>query len=216
MSSNLDIISINAKKYFHKAAKLNLNVICVWIPSHSGIIGNERADDLAKKGASENTNILRYAGDQNDVRHNLQSDLKNQWIREWKSMGITKGKTYTHMRNRDKENTPIQKYFLFESKLSKYAITTMMRLRSNHCLTPEHLFRIKVVDHPNCQCGEHGNITHIFFDCQLNKENCKTLYLKLSQMQIACPINVNDVIFSQSLQVIETLIEFLKSSQLKL
>lgn len=216
MSSNTNIISINVKKYLHKAALLDLYIVCVWIPSHSGIIGNERADILAKKGASEKNKTSKYRGDQNDVRNILQRSLENQWIKEWNEVGVSKGKTYTHMRNRDKKFTPIRKCFLFDSEFDKYSVSTMMRLRSNHCLSPEHLFKIKVYDSPNCQCAEYGDIVHILFNCQLNRVNCDILYYKLTQLGMECPISVNDVVFSQSIKIIECLTSFLKASGLKL
>ncbi|XP_018374253.1 PREDICTED: ribonuclease H1-like [Trachymyrmex cornetzi] len=51
--SDLGNYLIYAIKYqFSQATSKNLNIKLVWIPSHKGISGNERTDELAKLGAA--------------------------------------------------------------------------------------------------------------------------------------------------------------------
>jgi len=58
-------------------------------------------------------------------------------------------------------------------------ITTIIRMRTGHCLTKEHQFRIGVADSPFCECGTIENLNHIFFQCYINSDGVFDLYRDL-------------------------------------
>lgn len=92
----------------------------------------------------------------------------------------------------------------------------MSRLRSGHCCIPTHLHKIGVVDDELCTCGSPGSLSHIFFDCSDNRPNCDTLYRELSKLGVHTPIQVYDIIFGTSQEVLQVLFDFIAASQLKM
>ena len=65
-----------------------------WIPSHTGIPGNERADELAKRGASlpQIETPVTYS----TCCQMIRSNLKENWLNQW-AIGKTGRCMYGHM-----------------------------------------------------------------------------------------------------------------------
>ena len=77
----------------------------------------------------------------------------------------------TREKNTLKFNTTSQKKKWF-SKLpytNRRHITSIIRMRSGHCLVGEHLHRIGIRDSPYCECGNIETLDHIFFECPITK-----------------------------------------------
>lgn len=52
-------------------------------------------------------------------------------------------------------------------------ITTIIRVRTGHCLVPQQLFRLERVDSLLCHCGSQGTLKHILFQCdRMNPGTC--------------------------------------------
>lgn len=58
-------------------------------------------------------------------------------------------------------------HFKFKN-LNHFIITVIIRIRTSHCLTKEHLHKINVLDHPFCTCEE---IVNFFFECRNCRDN---------------------------------------------
>lgn len=212
-TARLDILSVNVKKMLYRAKQRNLQVVLLWVPSHSGIAYNDRADALANEGR-QLPRASSYRGDPRLLWPAFRQELMMEWDSEWREIGRTKGVLYTHYTIEERRTEPY--WLIRERALPRKMITTMSRLRSGHCCIPTHLHKIGVVDDELCTCGSPGSLSHIFFDCSDNRPNCDTLYRELSKLGVHTPIQVYDIIFGTSQEVLQVLFDFIAASQLKM
>ena len=138
-----------------------------WIPGHANIPGNERADTLAKKGASR---------PQTDVPTSLETakqiircNKKEEWMNDWAS-STTGRAIFSHM------TTPTPKDNI--NSLKRCEQTTIFRLRSQHVPLNSHLKRIGVIANsscPLCPCPDE-TVGHHLLQCPALKD-LRSLYL---------------------------------------
>ncbi|XP_045484546.1 uncharacterized protein LOC123689266 [Pieris rapae] len=138
----------------------NYAIIFAWIPSHCGIKGNEKADQLAKE-AIKDGDIVPYMNYCHDLAALPKTHLWESWNNVWLKSSEIKGKYYAEIQPRIPS-----KPWLFKVKSSKIVTSIISRMRLGHVCTPHHLARIRVVDSNICECGEDiGDLDHIFFAC---------------------------------------------------
>lgn len=137
-------------------SQLNLsqNIKIVWIPGHSGILGNEKADFLANK-AHTNSNEILSSISVNDAFQNLKiimSDIReNLWAKSTDKL--------KEIRNSLKLKSIIYR------KLSRKDEVFLTRLRIGHTLdTHDYLFSNS--PRPGCVfCQTVFTVKHILIDC---------------------------------------------------
>ena len=134
-----------------------VKVTLQWIPAHTGIPGNERADELAKKGASlpQPEVPVTYS----TCRQMIRSNLKEDWLNKW-ATGKTGRPMYGHM-TRPQPNDTI-------NKLKRRDQSTIFQLRTQHLPLNQHLNRIGVKESAACPLCDHHSETveHLLFDCR--------------------------------------------------
>ena len=130
--------------------KVNLQ----WIPGHTDIPGNDRADFLAKKGASNSQ--TKTSASQTTAKQVIKQFKKKIWLDQWSNS--TKGRSiFQHM------PTPNPKDEI--NKLKRNEQTTIFRLRSEHVQLNSHLNRIGAKTSsacPLCGCPEESVKHHLF------------------------------------------------------
>lgn len=210
--SNVDINTVDMLEKFWEAKNLDLRIACLWVPSHSSIHGNDMADRLANEGRLISTPQTLVAGP-NELWPAYRRQLKTLWCRDFGELGKLKGKIYAQMVN----NRPyILKHWFHKIDRPRSYISTFCRLRSGHCSSPPHLYRLRVVDSPLCECGENFDFYHLFFDCDRLKLHSDLLYESLTQMNFKLPINIYEVLFSGEMGAYDALFAFLKACLIKL
>ena len=60
---------------------VNKKVVLAWVPSHGGMKGNEKADELAKQALKFNVLALKVS--YTDLKVNLTSVFKQKWQAQW-------------------------------------------------------------------------------------------------------------------------------------
>lgn len=213
-SSN-DHITLSIRNKIYRITQTNRQIKFVWVPSHTNITGNDQADRLAKEG-SKMSHTLTIKGDIKEHWPSFKRNIWERWKTEWKQTSLHRGHLYSTMINVDHFSR--KPWFHSFADLPRGNITTMNRLRANHCCSPAHLAKIQVRDDDLCECGERGDLQHIFFSCSLNDVKCRNLYDDLCKIYADhnFPLNIQDLIFSENVLIYRSLYGFLNSCGLKL
>ena len=135
----------------------HIEVTLQWIPAHTGIPGNERADELAKRGA--NLPQLDIPVSYSTCCQMIKSNIKEDWLNKW-ATGTTGRPVFRHMA-KPQIKDPI-------NELSRKDQSLIFQLRTKHVPLNQHLNRIGVVQSAACPlCGYHTeSVEHHLFYCR--------------------------------------------------
>ncbi|CAG5090880.1 Similar to gag-pol: Gag-Pol polyprotein (Human immunodeficiency virus type 1 group O (isolate ANT70)) [Cotesia congregata] len=149
-------------------------VAIVWVPSHQGIEGNEKADEEAKNAARADQLNPNIPATWEDTKKYIKSAVRKHWITSWNT-------TY---------NSDNQATLSYETKtpphhqLTRRDQCTITRLKIGHTkVTHAHLFEKS--NRPNCEnCNSPLNVKHLLIDCNLytNQRNKHHLSATLQEI----------------------------------
>lgn len=136
----------------------------IWIPSHKGIPGNERADSLAKSAIVQG-------------RDTQISIPRKEFTNLWKSNIRMEAEDWCFTESKHRGNFFCQNFlrgksfpWFKEFSLHRRTVTAINRLRSDHTSLRTSLFKLKIVDSPLCpHCGEEETPNHVFWVCSKYK-----------------------------------------------
>ncbi|XP_055643087.1 uncharacterized protein LOC129779558 [Toxorhynchites rutilus septentrionalis] len=133
-------------------------ITLAWVPSHCSIPGNEKADSLAKVGASEGT-LFEMQIAYNEFFHIPRQDTLVSWQRIWSEDEFGR---WLH--------TIIPKVsskaWFKGLNVGRDFIRVISRLMSNHYNLNAHLYRIGLAANNLCDCGDgYHDIEHIVWSC---------------------------------------------------
>jgi ribonuclease HI len=133
----------------------NIKLVMQWIPGHSNIPGNDRADTLAKRGSNQTQ--IHTSTSLETTKQIIKSNCKEDWLNRW-AMGVTGRKLFQHMsRPNPRDNI---------NNLKRREQSTIFRLRTGHTLLNNHISRIQPNQSPACPLCEHPHETvehHLFY-----------------------------------------------------
>ena len=174
----------------------NITLTIQWIPSHCNIPGNERADTLAKKGATKEQ-VLKPVS-QATVKQIIKSNTKIEWLNAWAS--CEKGRSmFQHI---SKPNPKDQ-----INLLKRKDQVVIFRLRTKHVQLNSHLSRITKNHPPTCTlCGHPDETVHHFlFDCPV-LQDLRTEFLPQNP-------DLTNTLYSSRQQLLNTSRYFHKANQ---
>lgn len=202
-------IIVTCREMLLKCVNKGLSVSFAWIPSHSGIIGNEKADELANS-AVQCGDLYPYKNYSEDIAALSKLYLQKSWSEVWKNGARLKGKYYYCIQ----PNIPVKPWF-YIAKLNKRATSVLIRMRLGHMCSPAHLARIRVKDSNICECGQDvGDANHIFLNCP--RYDYSLLYQSLIEFNIPLPTNILCLLSSNSISIYKVIASFIEVNDIKL
>ena len=138
-----------------KAKRLTI----AWVKAHVGTSGNEKADDLAKKGTSC-TNFLQVAMPEGKVKNEVKNKTRVQWNKNWNARTDCKH-TKFFFPNLSKSKS---KAIL---KLSRTHVTRIIQIVTGHSLLSYFQSKLDCHISPTCRLCGNGNETfvHLVTEC---------------------------------------------------
>lgn len=184
----------------------------MWVSSHKGIRGNERADQLTNQAAGwppDNNGKIPAT----DLTAVFKKSAWENFQKFWDSSAQGKG-AHLHQINPE-----LKKEQWFSGRnLSRKTIVTINRIRSGYCGTPSHLYRIQVFEDGGCTCGEdNGDLNHIFWACPDLDDNRKVLTQILMQNGLSPPYSIHNLMtFVTNPKTLSSLMAFMAKSNILL
>ncbi|XP_050511633.1 uncharacterized protein LOC126887823 [Diabrotica virgifera virgifera] len=204
----LDHIELEIMTLYNKIANLGKNIIISWIKGHAGIRGNEIVDRLAKSALEIGEELPMNLLPISDIDIISRRHQKENWQRYYRNTRT--GSNYKQMR----PEIPIKRWF--HSVSNRHFIRVINGLRCNHALTPIHMYSLGLTESPNCECGKEGNLLHILLECSHQSVNINKFYDNLNILKIPLPVYLNNLIFSEDINILKTIYEHIKNCKYRL
>ena len=203
-----DFISLSTRLLIFETSRTK-TIKLIWVPSHSGVEGNERADRKALLGRTTGQHInnkLHYL----DILNTIKNSIWSNWTRIFQEVSTHKGYKYSLL-----QNSPLKTpWFKNEKFIKRKFITYLCRMRTGHCLTPVHLHKIGIKEDPLCSCGERGDLNHITLGCN-NNNNMLQNYFNLAQ-GLSSPLQISDILLFPAGKTAKHLCQFLDRQNIKI
>ncbi|KAM3606960.1 uncharacterized protein V6R79_000107 [Siganus canaliculatus] len=151
-------------------------VCFVWVPSHSGVEGNERADKLAKEALMREAIDLAIPLGKSECYSACKDKLEHQWQMEWAEE--RKGRHFFSLQ-------PSTKTKRWKIKSGRRDDIVLTRIRLGHCGLASGL-RV-VGKHPDglCQCGSPETVQHVILSCSKYARERRQLFIELSELGLS-------------------------------
>lgn len=173
INANTNYLIYTIKELWVELATMKVKVDFLWVPSHCGVVGNDKADYLARTIVNSVNNIedvnslYNIALPYSDVVALLNRRMYEQWGRHWYNCTQVenKGCWYAAL---DVQVNSLPWFAKSRDYLNRKFYTTMCRLRFGHCRLNFHLHRLNITDSPLCELCHlrvAQTINHIFFEC---------------------------------------------------
>jgi hypothetical protein len=154
-----------------RSASQGYTLTLCWISGHSGVEGNERADEEAKsaaQGQSSDKRLLPKYLKNNELPYSTSATkqcftatLKSDWKALWQTS------RRFHKMNAIDNSFPSPNFLRLTKQIRRAQASTLIQLRTGHVGLNFHLHRIKKIDSPQCpHCdGITESIHHFLLTC---------------------------------------------------
>lgn len=139
---------------------LHNRVTLLWVPSHQGIDGNEKADALAKAGAAKSSVDIITLQPESHTNNLVETWCKNSHLKSWKNLPMLEhSKLFLSHTDGSRRETLL--------KLSKCDLRVAIGILTGHGCLNGFLFKIGKSDTNSCRhCqANNENMRHLLLDC---------------------------------------------------
>ena len=174
----------------------------LWIPAHSGINGNEKADEGAKR-ALNLPHITQVNSNHHSIRSSTNQCVKRYWEKKW-----TEDVKRTQLHDiKTKIGT-----WSSSSRKNRLEEKTLARLRIGHTYLT-HSFIFKQQPRPQCtRCDSQLTVRHILLHCRKVERERQPLKSYCRTHNI--PLTLQNVLGDEHPELIEQLLVFLKRTNI--
>jgi len=171
-------LMIKCHSHMHMLKSQGFTTHIHWIPSHKNIIGNEKADTAAQKGAeqkiklcSERFTSISY------MRRLIKAKALEKWENHWKL--AKKGHTYTQM-----EAIPHWNQNQNLKNINRLQFSTFIQMKLGHGYFKSYLNRLPDYDSDKCHwpCHQRQTPEHLLTTCCHFKHEQLVLRRKLESL----------------------------------
>ncbi|XP_078051691.1 uncharacterized protein LOC144477826 [Augochlora pura] len=200
-------------KIIETAEKISNSKIHIgWIAAHTGILGNEIADEEAKKATSLNTPNIKELSMQ-EIVNIKKNKTREEWYNKLETTGRDKGSLYFHTIWKEKRKHKEKPWFFNNTKLNRREICILNRIRANHNLLKESLFRKHIIDSSACDCGGgEESVDHVIFQCPMHNWSRDNLRAKIPKEYEEAEERIVNLINTKKTKVLKAVIAFLDES----
>ena len=189
---------------------MNCTIAFCWVPSHVGLCGNERADEVAKNATVNcmlNTNVVVPFTDWYEKYKKIAREQTSTTVKE---LGLSKGKKYFSYF----KNNKMSPWFK-GAQLNRRQIVTINRCRSDHYHLAASLARIGIVPNPKCICNKADQtLNHVLWQCSLYDAERIELIKDLRKIKLQLPLNVETIIATPHITACKLICNFLAKCNL--
>lgn len=172
--------------------KSEIDTIVVWVPSHVGIFGNEKADRQALIGSEREAVDLEIGLELEDAYHMVDKYVATEWQTSWET--APHGSFYRQIEPTVRRRS---RPLVFRSRATE---TLAHRLRLGRCRLNAYLFQMKC--HPTglCEsCHQPETVAHYLLECT----GAVATAVKRKCASLGVAFNITDVL--RNTQIIETI-----------
>lgn len=144
----------------------HFKIVLQWIPSHTGLEGNETVDALAKQAISDGE-IYSYRPFYANFISVIKEECYNCWKEYFDKRSVEKGIWY-----RTIQPHPLKVPWFEKAVTNRPETVTALRLRSGHIPGNKFSYLMKKSSSPNCSsCNKLDDVQHILTECVRNSHH---------------------------------------------
>jgi ribonuclease HI len=204
INTHTEKIIIDIKTTLTNLQNCGYRISFLWIPSHVGIQGNEKADELAKQALEAET-IHDYR-DRGSSATATRKAVIEKWQVKWDT--IEEGRFYYSIQS------TVQPRAWYHGMIQKREFLVFVnRLLLNHHRLNSHLMRIGIGE-GMCHCGENfATPDHIVWQCGQLRQR-ETLLEELYVKKV--PRDIRTLLVSRNMRALKIIFNFLKLNKVEL
>ncbi|XP_023190356.1 uncharacterized protein LOC111608710 [Xiphophorus maculatus] len=170
----------------------------IWIPAHIGVVGNELADNFAKRASNKEIVELNIKMSRNEIKSVVKEYMKEKWQEQW-DRG-EKGRFYYKIQKR------VGGYR--KGNRTRREEDIISRIRFRHTKLNSTLKLINKHSTGCCEyCGEMETIQHVFLECNKYVREREMLVNEMNN----CKLDLEEIFQKSSGDIIfESVFRFLR------